>query len=114
MEIINTILLFLAAFTIGEIAAFFVFYFIRKALASDNKQTARSILKGWLERFIILLGLASSLPTILIFLGAIKLGTRLKEQQESKVSNDYFLIGNITSIATGILEFLLFKELMGY
>jgi hypothetical protein len=57
------------------------------------------------------LGLASSLPTIIVFFAALKLGTRLKDQQESKITNDYFLVGNITSVAMAILEFLLYQEL---
>ncbi len=35
---------------------------------------------------------------MIIFFGAIKLGTRLHEDNQNKISNDYFLIGNMISV----------------
>lgn len=110
MELFTKILWFAAAFATGEIFALLIFYFIRKKFETVKTKPIRSILKGSLERFAILLGLASNLPVIIIFFSAIKLGTRIKEQQESKVSNDYFLVGNIVSIIIAIAEYLIYLK----
>jgi len=93
------------AFCAGEILSLLIFYFIRKKYEKRNIAAGGSVLKGMLERFALLLGLTAGVPTIIIFFGAIKLGTRLKEQQESPISNDYFLVGNITSIIIVLLQF---------
>lgn len=104
-------LIFFIAFTAGELLALIIFYFIRNHFDPAAKKTASSIIKGVLERFALLLGLVAQLPTIIIFFGAIKLGTRFKDGQESKISNDYFLIGNISSITIAILEYLVYTHL---
>ncbi len=105
------ILWFGTAFIAGELIALLVFYFIRTKYEKRDTKAGISIAKGMLERFAILLGLAALIPTIIIFFGAVKLGTRLKEQQESKISNDYFLIGNVSSIIIAVVQFLIYQQL---
>lgn len=78
-----------------------IFYRIIDAKLEDESNTFRSIIKGILERFMMITGLLAGYPQILIAFGAIKIGTRF--QQGSKVSNDFFLIGNFISILTAIL-----------
>jgi hypothetical protein len=107
----HKIISFTTGFTSGELVAFLVFYFIRSKYEKNSNKAGVSIAKGMLERFAILLGLVASIPTIIVFFGALKLGTRLKEQQESKVSNDYFLIGNVVSIIIAIAQFLFYQYL---
>jgi hypothetical protein len=104
------ILYFAIAFLGGEILALLIFYFIRSKYEIKSTKTGSSIAKGMLERFAILLGLVASLPTIIVFFGALKLGTRFKEQ-DSKISNDYFLVGNVISISIAISQFLIYQQL---
>lgn len=67
-----------------------------------------STFKGIMERFIISIGLVFGFAPILIVFGTIKLGTRFKDNQD--VKNDYFLIGNFSSILISILYYYIFKE----
>ena len=107
----NKIVAFAIAFIAGEIISLFVFLLLRKKYEKNNPKKIASIVKGIVERFAILLGLVASIPTIIIFFSAVKLGTRLKEQQESAISNDYFLIGNMTSIIIAVSQFLTYQQL---
>lgn len=107
------ILWFAGIFAIGEIIAGIVFYFVRRKYEGKGKQGASTLMKGILERFMIFLGLCCDIPTVIVFFGALKLGTRLKEHQDSKVSNDYFLVGNVISATIAILDFVIFKHFAG-
>lgn len=68
-----------------------------------------SVFKGVMERFVITIGLIMGFTPILIVFGTIKLGTRFKDNQD--VKNDYFLIGNLSSIIISILYFYLYKKI---
>ena len=61
---------------------------------------------------MLLIGFIASIPTIVVFFGAIKLGTRLKEVNETKITNDYFLIGNALSANVAIIEFLIYRTII--
>jgi len=52
------------------------------------------------ERFIITIGLIMNFAPIIIVFGTIKLGTRFEQNKDIK--NDYFLIGNLSSILIAI------------
>ncbi len=65
---------------------------------------ASSWLKGFIERAFLVFALLAGFENALILFAAIKLGTRLNSDTESKISNDYFLIGNLISIAAAILH----------
>jgi hypothetical protein len=69
-----------------------------------------STFKGMMERFIITIGLIQGFAPILIVFGTIKLGTRFKGNQDIK--NDYFLIGNFSSILISLLYYYIFKKLL--
>ena len=70
-----------------------------------------SIFKGALERLIIFFALVQGISQILIVFGAIKIGTRL--DKDNPVKNDYFLIGNFTSLLIVIFCFFIFELLTG-
>lgn len=57
----------------------------------------RPMLLGVLERLFLYVGLMQGFGQSLILFGALKIGTRLKNE-EDKISNDYFLVGNIISV----------------
>jgi hypothetical protein len=110
--IAEKVLFFTASFIIFEILSFFIFKKIKqKFLKSNNANPSKtdfSFFKGMLERFMLLLGFVFLIPTIIVFFGAIKLGTRFKENSETIISNDYFLIGNTISATIALLQYALF------
>lgn len=67
-----------------------------------------STFKGIFERLIITIGLILNFLPILIVFGTIKLGTRFKDNQDIK--NDYFLIGNFSSILISIFYYWVLKQ----
>jgi hypothetical protein len=109
------IICFVVSFCTLEIISIFIFKWIRNTFSKKEHNTIQkadwSVLKGLIERGMLLLGFVAAIPTIVVFFGAIKLGTRLKESSDSRISNDYFLIGNITSAIIVLLEYLLFQLL---
>lgn len=120
--------IYLGIFTLGEIVfnltwfrylkSYFQFQEIKKdgVVANEEINTPVKFLmfnlstfKGFLERFTISIGLILGLASILIVFGAIKLGTRFKDDQDIK--NDYFLIGNFSSILIAIFYYYLFNTI---
>lgn len=83
-----------AIYVIGELVALLIFYLVTKMFKKDL--TLSSILRGALERLFIYIILLVQLPQGLAFFGALKIATRLKD--DDKISNDYFLTGNLVSV----------------
>jgi hypothetical protein len=69
-----------------------------------------SLFKGLLERFVLYFALTINLTQILIVYGAIKIGTRF--EKNDKIKNDYFLIGNFSSIFVSIVYYFIFNKLI--
>ncbi len=67
-----------------------------------------STFKGMMERLLMYLGLILGFTPILVVFGTIKLGTRFKDSQEIK--NDYFLIGNFSSILISMLYYFCYVK----
>ncbi len=106
---------------IGEAVAFIYFFCLNKQLASPNvsndtntevkeeeitdKNSFRleSVAKGILERMTIMIGLLAGYATILPAFAALKLGTRLADDSKNRISNTYFLTGNLSSLALAIV-----------
>ena len=107
------VICFVLSFCSLEVFALFLFKWVRNTfIKTDIKKEQKadwSVLKGLIERCMLLLGFVASIPTIIVFFGAIKLGTRFKESTDSKISNDYFLIGNVMSAIVVLLEYLFFQ-----
>jgi hypothetical protein len=100
------ILPFIKAFSIVEIMAVPVFYFVRKffkdpSIKNHNQTTAA--IKGSFERLVLVVGLLLGQSSILSFFGALKIATRLDADKSNKISNDYFLTGNLLSILLVLL-----------
>jgi hypothetical protein len=68
-----------------------------------------SIFKGLLERFVLYFALTINFTQILIVYGAIKIGTRF--EKNDKIKNDYFLIGNFSSIFISIVYYFIYNKL---
>ncbi len=75
---------------------------IATAGSSRARSRAWPIWKGIVERSVVFFGLLSGFPHVLTVFGALKIGTRLKV--DDKVSNDYFLLGNLCSIGLALFE----------
>lgn len=106
----NPLPLFLT-FVIGEIVAIPIFAFMRSILGPPPKEgddavvghsMAQAMAKGIVERAFIYISLLAGVPHALTALGALKIATRISENPDDKISNDYFLIGNLTSIGLAV------------
>ena len=86
-----------------------VFHFVSKKMKS-NESRGISVSKGVLERLFLIVGIVTGHPQVIIAFGALKIGTRF--QKNSKVSNDYFLIGNFISLLTALLFSILVLRIL--
>ncbi len=95
----------------GELVIHILLFLISKFIgkASKDKISRTSMLKGLLERTLIVVSLHLSITQSLTLLGALKIATRIKDG-EDRVSNDFFLIGNLVSVLFGIGYYILLKE----
>ncbi len=99
---------FMIWFVLGEIVAFPVFLILRRHFGPHQGQPVFSIetFKGTLERLVLVVGLLSNYPQIIIAFGAFKIANRLASEQPKSDENDtandkavnYFLIGNLLSL----------------
>ncbi len=98
---------------IAEVLSHIIVFPIIKKLFYPDSELAMSqrvpkigfsdAVKGVIERLVLILALIKGLPQVLILFGAMKLGTRLTTGTESEAWNDYFLIGNLYSVALAIV-----------
>lgn len=104
-----------AIFVGGELVGLLIFTLLKKAMKLPKTSPARkaSVVKGILERAVLYIGLLHGFPQILIAFGALKIGTRLHEDKKTKISNDYFLVGNLISILLAMLYAIIAQKLLG-
>ena len=102
------ILLILAG---GEIVIHVILFMLSRFFGkvTKDKISLRSVLKGILERTFIVVTLHHNMTQALTLLGALKIATRIKDN-EDKVSNDFFLVGNLVSVMFGIAYYVIIKE----
>jgi hypothetical protein len=68
-----------------------------------------SVFKGILERFVLFSALVMGLTQILIVFGTLKIGSRFDKKQE--VLNDYFIIGNFSSLMCTFIYLLGYHQI---
>lgn len=90
----NSTLIYVTIFVVGELMALLIFFLVTKVFG--RSLSLSSVLRGALERSFIYIILIVNLPQGLAFYGALKIATRLKD--DDKISNDYFLTGNLISV----------------
>lgn len=96
-------------YVVGEIVAIIVFPFVRRFVAKDKffKKLDIETIKGSIERLLLFTGLLFGYSPVLILFGAVKLGTRLtikkKSDDETDISNNYFLVGSFISALIPII-----------
>lgn len=117
----NNYLYFVLIFIVGELLMNKTFFrylksYFKVDISSGNQSVKKflgfeiSIFKGLLERFVLFFALAIDMSQILIVYGALKIGTRF--EKNDKIKNDYFLIGNFSSIFISIVYYFIFKKLI--
>lgn len=92
----------LVGWLVMEVATFIIFLIINPLLGPSST-TFKSLFKGILERIFLAAGILAGYPHVIIAFGALKIGTRLHEDKNSKISNDYFLVGNFISLLATII-----------
>lgn len=85
---------------------------VKKESETDKPFMGMSIsaFKGILERFVLFIALYCGFTPILVVFGALKLGTRL--DNKNAIGNDYFLIGNFSSILAAVLYTIILMKIM--
>ncbi|MBO6792257.1 MAG: hypothetical protein JJ895_00010 [Balneolaceae bacterium] len=90
-----------------------VFHFLNTRVFSkkeddQNGLTLIAVLKGIMERLLLILGLMNGYPHVITAFAALKIGTRINDK-EHKISNDYFLIGNLISLLAALAFVLILQ-----
>lgn len=75
---------------------------------NENKINARSVVKGIIERAFITFTLLIAIPQAITVFAALKIATRIKD--DDKISNDFYLIGNLISITMAIAYTYIIRE----
>ena len=91
-----------------ELLGHLLFWIFSRWNEKTVRLTFKSIFKGLLERTFITFTLLSDLPHALTFFAALKIATRIKE--EDNISNEYYLVGNILSVSMAIIYFNLLSD----
>jgi len=97
----------LLLYVLMEILVHLIFFIINRNMVQHESKgieaslNIKDVLKGMLERLVLVIGLLAGYPHVITAFGALKIGTRIREG-ENKVSNDYFLVGNLISILAAI------------
>lgn len=102
----------LVVFTCQEVVGLIIFPVLNRYLGPEGGKTwdFESILKGMLERLVLFTAFINGYPQMLIAFAAMKLGTRLHEETSSKISNSYFLVGNLLSILLAMVSSIIVKN----
>jgi hypothetical protein len=108
------ILYLVIVLVVGEILIHLIFLVLSNALGKEkrDKITGLSIFKGLLERTFVVVTLNFDMVSALTLLGALKIATRIKDT-EDKISNDFFLIGNLTSVLFAVGYFVIARKMIG-
>jgi hypothetical protein len=102
---------------VTEIVMAFIFAAIAQIFYKRQGLDFRSIIKGIIERGFITLSLLNDYPHAITFFSALKLGTRLKHKDLDDASenafNDFYLVGNLLSVAVAMGYVIVYKRMIG-
>ena len=104
-------ILALIVFVVQEVVGLIIFPILNYYLGPEtgNAWDWRAILTGILERLVLLIALIHGYPQMLIAFGAMKLGTRLHTEEDSEITNTYFLVGNLLSMLLTMISSVVIK-----
>lgn len=100
-------------FLVSEIFIAFIFAVIAQVFYEKIGFDFKSIFKGVMERTFLFISISSGYIEGLTFFSALKLATRLKHTDDGKSMegfNDYYLLGNLVSVAVVFFYVYLFKH----
>ncbi|MEO1022730.1 MAG: hypothetical protein AAFW89_09300 [Bacteroidota bacterium] len=92
----------LVAYVTMEVLTNILFLVINRWLGPTTNSW-KSVFKGVLERIFIIIGVLMGYPHVITAFGALKIGTRLHDDKNSAISNDYFLVGNFISLLAALI-----------
>ncbi len=99
---------------ITEIVTAFLFALTAQIFYKKIGFDFKSIFKGVIERIFLFIALSNDYTQVLTFFSALKLATRLKHKEINSDGennfNDYYLVGNLVSVAIAIGYVYLFKN----
>jgi len=100
--------LLLILFLLCEVIVAYGFSQVARIFYRQLGWDLKSIAKGVIERIFLVICLSQGFPHGLTLFGALKLGTRIRQKDDSPGFNDYYLMGNLisVSIAIGYVAFL--------
>lgn len=103
----------LVVFICQELVGLIIFPVLNRYLGPEAGRawSSKAILKGILERLVLITALIHGYPQMLIAFGAMKLGTRLHEEAGSEISNTYFLVGNLFSILLAMISSIIITKI---
>ncbi len=104
------LLICIAIITGTELLSIAIFITLVKVSKSKKKVSPGSIFKGIFERSFIVFSLISGYPQALTLFAALKIATRIKD--DDRISNDYYLVGNLISVSLAIMYTLILKNLL--
>lgn len=98
-----------------ELWLIFIFRLLARFFHQEMEISLRAFVKGLVERGFLTFALVLEYSQALTLFGALKLGTRLKhqEQLDNTGFNDFYLIGNLISVASAMAYTWLF-QFMGF
>jgi hypothetical protein len=100
-------------FLLFEIVTALLFKMISKIAYKNSGFDVRSMVKGVIERSFLTIALLCDYPHALTFFSALKLGTRLRrddDNNDNNLYNDFYLIGNLISVAIAFFYIFLIKK----
>ena len=74
-----------------------------------NRIFSWSIFKGLIERAFLFVSLINDISQAITIFGALKIATRIKA--DDKISNEYFLVGNLVSISVAFGYYILWDKI---
>ncbi len=103
---INEIALFFMILILGEILANVVFYVLIRIM-NRGKMSFSSAVRGIFERLFLFFAMVNGIFHALTLFGALKIATHIRD--DDKVTNDYFLLGNLISVSAALGYLLLYN-----
>jgi len=99
-------LLLFTLFVIAEFILAFIFSWTAQLYYKKVGIDTKSVMKGIIERFFLVVMLCNSYAHAFTLFSALKLATRLKHDEKENASenrfNDYYLIGNFVSVCCAV------------
>jgi len=100
--------LFLVILIAGELVTNLCFFILIKIM-NRGRMSFSGAIRGTFERLFLFFAMVNDIFHALTLFGALKIATHIKD--DDRVSNDYFLIGNLISVSAAIGYFILYNIL---